>query len=49
LLIVENRAGMRIERNARLLQLVFLTLTAPTARGYDGVYQGERLGKRAPG
>jgi dUTP pyrophosphatase len=49
LLIVENRAGMRIERNARLLQLVFFTLTAPTARGYDGVYQGERLGSRAPG
>jgi dUTP pyrophosphatase len=49
LLIVENRAGMRIERNARLLQLVFFTLTAPTARGYDGVYQGERLGTRAPG
>ena len=43
LLIVSNPAGMRLERNARLLQLVFFTLTAPTERGYEGVYQGERL------
>jgi len=44
LLIVENPAGMRIERAARLLQLVFFTLDAPTARGYDGAYQDENLG-----
>jgi dUTP pyrophosphatase len=44
LLIIENPAGMRIEQNARLLQLVFVTLNAPTARGYDGAYQGENLG-----
>lgn len=44
LLIVENPAGMRIERAARLLQLVFFTLDAPTARGYDGTYQDENLG-----
>jgi dUTP pyrophosphatase len=43
LLIVENPAGMRIEQHARLLQLVFFTLNAPTARGYDGAYQGENL------
>jgi dUTP pyrophosphatase len=49
LLIVENRSGMRLEQNARLLQLVFFTLTAPTARGYDGVYQGERLETASPG
>ena len=44
LLIVENPAGMRLERDARLMQLVFFTLDAPTARGYDGAYQGENLG-----
>lgn len=44
LLIVENPAGVRIERAARLLQLVFFTLDAPTARGYDGAYQDENLG-----
>jgi len=44
LLIVANPAGMRLERAARVLQLVFFTLEAPTARGYDGAYQGENLG-----
>jgi dUTP pyrophosphatase len=44
LLIVENPAGIRIERAARLLQLVFFTLDVPTARGYDGTYQDENLG-----
>ncbi|MBW3633111.1 MAG: deoxyuridine 5'-triphosphate nucleotidohydrolase [Chloroflexi bacterium] len=45
LLIVENPAGIRIEQSARLLQLVFFTLNTPTARGYDGAYQGENLVK----
>src|SRR5215212_4285916 len=46
LLIVQNPAGIRIERAARLLQLVFFTLDAPTARGYDGTYQGENIDRR---
>ena len=48
LLIVENPAGIRIEQSARLLQLVFFTLTARTSRGYDGAYQGENLVASAP-
>jgi dUTP pyrophosphatase len=44
LLNVANPAGMRLERAARVLQLVFFTLEAPTAHGYDGTYQGENLG-----
>jgi dUTP pyrophosphatase len=44
MLIVENPAGMRIERAARLLQLVFFTLDVATARGYDGEYQDENIG-----
>jgi dUTP pyrophosphatase len=43
LLVVENPAGLRLARDARLLQLVFFTLNAATARGYDGAYQGENL------
>ena len=48
LLIVANPAGIRIERAARLLQLVFFTLDAPTARGYDGAYQDENIAVDAP-
>src|SRR4051812_41455315 len=44
LLIVANPAGLRLERAARVLQLVFFTLDAATARGYDGTYQDENLG-----
>jgi dUTP pyrophosphatase len=44
LLFVANPAGIRLERGARLLQLVFFTRDAPTVRGYDGTYQGENLG-----
>ncbi len=43
LLVVENPAGIGIERDVRLMQLVFLTLNVPTSRGYDGAYQGENL------
>jgi dUTP pyrophosphatase len=43
LLVVYHPAGLRIERGARIMQLVFFTLNAPTARGYDGAYQGENL------
>ena len=43
LLLVENPAGFRVQRDARLMQLVFFSLTAATARGYDGAYQDENL------
>ncbi len=43
LLIVENREGLRVARDARLMQLVFFTLDQATVRGYDGVYQGENV------
>lgn len=43
LLLVENRVGIRIARDARVLQLVFFSLNRPTAHGYDGVYQAENL------
>ncbi len=43
LLVVYNPLGFRLERNARILQLVFFRLTAETA-GYRGTYQGENTG-----
>ena len=46
LLIVTNPAGFRVERNARLLQLVFFGLTSPAGEGYGGAYQGENLAPR---
>lgn len=44
LLSVLNPAGFRVQRDARLLQLVFLTLADATAEGYRGRYQGENVG-----
>ena len=41
LLHVVNPAGFTVERDARLLQLVFFTLNAATEFGYAGVYHGE--------
>ncbi len=42
LLVVHNSLGIRLQRNARLMQLVFLPLTGET-EGYQGVYQGENI------
>ena len=43
LLVVYNPAGFSVARGARILQLVFLTLDAPTTAPYAGRYQGELL------
>jgi len=42
LLIVYNPHGFRVQRNARMVQLVFLRLTQKT-EGYQGAYQGENI------
>ena len=41
LLLVHNAAGFRLQRDARIAQLIFFPLTAPDAHGYDGRYQCE--------
>ncbi|HEY8447398.1 MAG TPA: deoxyuridine 5'-triphosphate nucleotidohydrolase [Thermomicrobiales bacterium] len=46
LLVVINPHGFRIERGARLLQLVFFGLSRPVAEGYRGIYQRENLTRR---
>jgi dUTP pyrophosphatase len=40
LLVVSNPAGFRLQRGARIVQLVFHRLTGAT-HGYSGAYQGE--------
>ena len=42
LMIVYNPQGFRLQRNARIVQLVFFQLTKET-EGYQGAYQGENL------
>ena len=42
LLVVYNPRGFRVQRNARLTQLVFMELTGES-EGYNGFYQRENL------
>jgi dUTP pyrophosphatase len=42
LLVVYNPQGFQLQRNARIVQLVFFRLTAAT-KGYQGAYQGENI------
>ena len=42
LMVVYNPQGIRLQRNARIVQLVFLRLTGET-EGYQGTYQGENI------
>ena len=42
LMVVYNSQGFRLQRNARIVQLVFLKLTKET-EGYHGAYQGENI------
>ena len=42
LIVVYNPQGFRVQKNARIIQLVFLQLTRET-EGYQGAYQGENI------
>jgi dUTP pyrophosphatase len=42
LLVVYNPKGFRLQKNARVMQLVFFELCGHT-EGYNGAYQGENL------
>jgi dUTP pyrophosphatase len=42
LMVVHNEKGFRVQKNARMLQLVFFTLTSAT-EGYSGTYQNENV------
>jgi dUTP pyrophosphatase len=41
LLIVHNPQGFKIKHNARIVQLIFFTLTSQSSEGYSGIYQNE--------
>ena len=43
LLTVHHAGGFRLQRDARVAQLVFFRLSSPPAEGYWGWYQGEGL------
>ena len=42
LMVVYNPQGFRLQRNARIAQLIFLRLSKKT-EGYQGAYQGENI------
>ena len=42
LLVVHNPHGFRVQKNARVAQLVFMELTGES-EGYKGIYQGENI------
>jgi dUTP pyrophosphatase len=42
LFMVYNNRGFRVQKNARITQLVFFELTGET-EGYRGIYQGENI------
>ena len=42
LMVVYNPQGFRVQKNARIIQLVFFQLTGET-EGYQGIYQGENI------
>lgn len=46
LLVVYNKRGLRIQRGARVAQLVFFKLLESPHRLYEGAYQGEGLDSR---
>jgi len=43
LLVVHNQSGLRLKRNARLMQLVFMRLDRAAEKAYSGIYQGENI------
>ncbi len=43
LLVVHHPLGYRVQRDARLMQLIFFKLDRPVSQGYQGRFQGENL------
>jgi len=42
---VYNRYGLRIYKNARIAQLVYVRMESPAKEGYAGIYQGHGIEK----
>jgi Deoxycytidine deaminase len=43
LMVVYNQQGFRLYKNARIIQMVFFTLSHEVAEGYGGMFQGENI------
>ena len=43
LMNIYHPGGYNIQKNARVMQLVFIWLDSPTQQKYDGRYQGENI------
>ena len=43
LMVVFNPHGFRLQKDARLIQLVFMHLSQEVAEGYKGIFQGENI------
>ncbi len=43
LLVVHNSHGVKIKKNARLIQLIFMKLNSESEKDYSGIYQGENI------
>lgn len=43
MLVVHNPQGFRVQRDARVMQLVFFGMSEAAAEGYRGRYQGENI------
>jgi len=43
LLVVYNPYGFAVQKNARLLQIVFFYLSGEVTEGYDGIFQRENI------
>jgi len=41
LMVVYNSSGFHLQKNARIVQLIFLRLGREVAEGYHGIFQGE--------
>ena len=41
--MVNNPAGFRVQKNARLMQLVFMRMARPVSEGYQGRFLGENI------
>jgi dUTP pyrophosphatase len=44
-MIIYNANGFRVQKDARVAQLVFMTLSTET-EGYAGKYQNENIGQK---
>jgi len=43
LMVVSNPQGFRLYMNARIVQMVFFSLSREVAQGYQGAFQGENI------